>query len=516
MRAQRFFCLLTTMIVAIRGLSAVLIVGCGITIATSSTGHCDGTDTAAFDSFVESTHNKYEVPGAAVAIIENDNVVFIKGYGVRELGKSEAVDEDTIFQIASVTKLFTAAVLGILVDQGNLQWDDTIGKLLPKFAMKNSYASKHASLIDMLAHRSGLKAYDGDVIGRLGYTNAEIIRRVRFMKSGATFREESQYSNMGFFIAGEAVAHSDPNYTTWEEAVLNRLLQPIGMTRSSPYYKGLNLDNNHASGHRGHPDDIYVVTPPEDPLPAAGQIVSTASDMALFMKMLLGEGSLGDGTQILKSETVKKLFTPSMVEGAGVPPQYGESGNTNGLGCNNYHFQGYEIIEKNGALNGSRSIITLVPEKKIGIIVLANLNMTLFPEAVRAYFLEMYLGTSRYNLQDDINALQEAWDEFDKQPVPPDNQSPTTLALKKYAGVYKSNLYGRITITFSDDTLYAKAGPAGYPAKLTHHDSDTFLLQASREGDENIFDLIEFSTTRDSVVTGFRGESLGRFKKIAH
>lgn len=192
-----------------------MILGAGCS-GTENTGTpADTGRLAGFDEFVNEKLAEYEVPGAVVGIVENDEVVYLEGFGVRELGQPETVDPDTRFQIASVSKFVTGTAIGTLVDEGKLDWDTPVAEYLPGFELRDEYAGEHATIRDLLAHRSGLGQYEGDLLGRLGYTNSEMLYRLRFLTPGASFREKYLYSNAGYFIAGEAAAEVDDR--SWEE-----------------------------------------------------------------------------------------------------------------------------------------------------------------------------------------------------------------------------------------------------------------------------------------------------------
>jgi len=183
-----------------------------------------------FERWVEEMRVQWKVPGVAVAVVKEDKVVFIKGFGVRRIDESGPVDPETIFQLASVSKVFTAAGLGVGVDKGLLKWDEEIIKNLPQFALKDSYPSRFATARDLLAHRTGLPAFRGDLLGKMGYSSEEILYRVRFIEPATSFRNLANYSNVGFFVAGELLGKIFK--TSWEKAISTQLLIPLEMKRS--------------------------------------------------------------------------------------------------------------------------------------------------------------------------------------------------------------------------------------------------------------------------------------------
>jgi CubicO group peptidase (beta-lactamase class C family) len=285
----------------------------------------------------------------------------------------------------------------------------------------------------MLAHRSGLPAYTGDLLTRLGHDAEQALHRLRFLVPDHSFRERWAYSNYGIFVAGIAGARAAGS--TKERVVVDRLFAPLGMGRSGPVLAELTKDGNHASGH----DIDGTIMPPEDvdAFNGAGAFVSTGADMARWLRMMLAGGSL-DGRQVLKPETVEEIYAASMVQGVGGPLQ--DPNDSAGLGRESYRFLLDRVVEKNGALNGIRTIATLVPEKRIGIMVLANKQLTVFPEAVRAEFLERYLGPSGRDLQAEIRAQQPGWDALVELPAPLATAEPLGRDLGTLAGRYESRL----------------------------------------------------------------------------
>ena len=202
-------------------------------------------NTDELEAFIRKARSEYGVPGVAVAIIQKDRIILLKGYGTRRSGDPAEVDENTIFQLASNTKTFVAAALGIQVDAGKIRWDDPVVQHLPGFALKEPYPSYFATIRDLLAHRTGLPAFRGDLLGDLGYGRDEILSRVRFIEPDHSFREQAAYSNIGFFIAGQVLGRTAE--TTWEELVRQRLLVPLGMNRSG-FSERLD-DKNVAAAH---------------------------------------------------------------------------------------------------------------------------------------------------------------------------------------------------------------------------------------------------------------------------
>jgi CubicO group peptidase (beta-lactamase class C family) len=452
---------------------------------------------------------EYEVPGAVVGVVENDTVVYLKGFGVREIGKPGKVDPDTRFQIASVSKYVTAGAIGTLVDEGKLDWDTPVVQYLPGFTLKDTYAGEHATLRDLLAHRTGFRHFDGDLLGRLGYSNSEMLQRMRYLEPGTSFREKSVYSNAGFFIAGEAAAMVDNR--SWEDFTDVRIIRPLNMTRSGAHPETLYLDDNHVSGHGGSVGNVHTIPLEEAGFPAAGQVVSTGHDMTQWVRMMLNNGSI-DGKQVLTPRTVKEIHAASMVEGSYGP--LGDPNAANGLGCDSYNFLGERIIEKNGALDGIRSIVVLIPGKKTGLVVIANKQLTAFPEAIRDEFLERYIGKSGIDLQARERASQAGWNSLVKNPERPANAGPATIAPSAIAGTFQSKLYGNMQVGQGPDAgnMTVRLGPDKYPGNLTQWTNNTWFL--SWPNPDDIVGYLTFAANPSGSVTGFTSEEFGPFTRI--
>jgi CubicO group peptidase (beta-lactamase class C family) len=477
----------------------VFLTGC--TTALPKAGKLDN-----FDEFVTAKMAEYEVPGAVVGIVENDTVVYLKGFGVREIGRPELVDPDTRFQIASVSKYVTAGAIGTLVDEGKLDWDTPVVTYLPGFALKDTYAGEHATLRDLLAHRTGFKSYDGELLGRVGYSNGEILQRIQYLDPGASFREKYQYSNIGYFIAGEVAAKADNQ--SWEDLTDTRIIRPLNMTRSGAHPETLYLDDNHISGHGGAPGDVHIIPLEQASIPAAGQVVSTGRDMTQWLRMMLNEGSV-DGKQILAPGTLKEIHSASLVAGASGPLR--DPNGATGLGCDSYHFLDERVIEKNGALDGVRSIVILIPGKNAGIVVIANKQLTAFPEAVRDEFLERYIGKTSVDLQAREKASQAGWNSLIKNPERPADASPATIPSSAIAGSYRSDLYGTLEVNPGSDSanMTIELGPERYQGALTHWTNNTWYLSFPNPDDQ--VGYITFTENTSGAVTGFTSEEFGRF-----
>jgi len=467
---------------------------------------------AELDAFITRALKEYQVPGAAVAVVRDGKVALAKGYGVRDVTKAGAVDENTIFQLASVTKTLTATAAATVVDQGKLDWDKPIFNYLPEFVGYDPYMTRWLTERDLLAQRTGWPAFTGDQLDSFGYDRAEILRRVRFFKPRYSLREVAQYSNLGFFVAGEVAARCARQ--SWNDLVEQGLFKPLEMSRSGTVVKALQ-DPNATAAHALVNGKIAVVEPSElDVTGAASSGTSTAADMSKLMLMFLNKG-MYNGKRILKPETIEEIFKRSMVSAidfTDLPPISDKTGFYYGLGVGSYDYAGHQIIEKGGALAGVRTIIVLVPDKNAGIVVLANLNLTAFPEAVRACFLNQLLGMDPEADQKQILALNGQLKNMMAPPPPPKNPGKFNGTLQSLVGVYENDYYGRCEILQDGAGVKIRFGPAKYPATLKHWNNGAFHMQFP--GATQMPSVTTFMIGDDGNADSFESESMGVFTRV--
>jgi CubicO group peptidase (beta-lactamase class C family) len=393
-----------------------------------------------------------------------------------EVGTKEAVDEHTLFMIASCTKSFTAGLVATLVDEGKLGWDDPVIEHLSEFFLHDLYATRHASCRDLLAHRSALPPFTGDLLEKLGFERPDILRRLRFLRPVHTFREQADYSNPGYFAAG--MVASRVGGASWEDLVRRRLFGPLGMKQSGLSFKDRQGNDNVAEAHFPSPTAGRVVSWEDHDAMGPAGVSPPASDMGLLGRMHLNQGSL-DGKRVVSPAAIREMqrppwwrrpsaeLRPLTTARASASPWAGPVTTT-------------RATRSSRRVGPARMrVVTLVPEKKLGVVVLANLNFTVLPEAVRAYVIEAYLGPARSNVQQKIHTAHEAIQKrFAAPPVrEPGKKAPSSLPLERYAGTYQNDLYGKVTLTVSEGVLRWEAGPAQFGGRLEHLSYDTFLLQ---------------------------------------
>ena len=266
---------------------------------------------SALDNYLVETLKRTGVPGLSVAIAYKDQVVYLKGFGVRQAGKSEPVDPDTVFQLASMSKPIASTVVAALAGDGLVAWDDPIIRHDPSFAMHDAWVTRNVSLRDMFCHRSGLPDHAGDALEDIGYDRTEILQRLRYVRPDSSFRSHYAYTNFGLTAA--AVAAAKASGKSWEDVSAERLYQPLGMKNTSSRFTDFIASPNRAFGHVRQ-DGAWVAKYARDPdaQSPAGGVSSSARDMATWLRLQLGRGTL-DGRELVKAAPLDETHRPQIV-----------------------------------------------------------------------------------------------------------------------------------------------------------------------------------------------------------
>lgn len=438
-----------------------------------------GLDEKSIDAISRWALEEYGVPGAAVAVVRDGRPFYAAGFGVRNLDSGEPVTADTIFLLASVSKPLAATAAAIMVDEERLTWDRPASEVLPSFAMHEAYATQWVNIRDFLVHRAGFPLFFGNLFDHLGYSRPDIIHRIRFVQPGYSFRDHPEYSNIGFFLAGEMAAAAGG--MSFADLVHQRIFEPLGMTRSGVAEELLAKGGDVSQPHAGEDGQLRVVPPNLSAVfLAAGGLASSASDLAKYLTMLTNEGEF-EGKRVLSPEAVQTLFRPVIASDLGLaefPPIDEHSGFDYSPGWGIYHYNGLQIVEKGGALDGIRTILVVVPQKKFGIVVLANRNLTALPEAIRAAILQQEFGREgEADLQPAIRERSLMIDKLLLATDPrPENPAPPEHSPEDYTGVFNNDLFGQWEVAREDDTFAVLAGPARYRGALTPWDGEIFQL----------------------------------------
>ncbi len=440
------------------------------------------------DNHIARVMKTFEVPGVAVAIVKDGEILLTKGYGVRRLGDPTPVDAQTLFGIASNSKFFTATALGILVDEGKVAWDAPVINYLPWFQMWDPYVTRELTVRDLLAHRCGLGLGAGDLLWwpPSDYDRKEIARRIRFIPPASSFRSTYAYNNLMFLVAGEVIEAVSGK--SWEDFIAERIFEPLGMRGSTARISDAAKKANVAATHARVEGVVRVVNSfLVDNINPAGGIMSNAEDMARWVRCQLNEGKL-DGEKRLFSERVARelssIVTPRMA--APAPPELSPlkanfTGYGLGIGLRDY--RGWKVMQHTGGLPGYVSQVTMLPDLKLGVVVLTNQESSEAFSSVTYTVIDYYLKAPAF---DWVSAFQKFRERQEKQVAEAEKKaeasrdatSKPSLPLEKYAGTYQDAWYGDVEITWTGEKLRLRfTHTPSLVGDLTHWQYDTFVVR---------------------------------------
>jgi len=468
----------------VRCVSSRLLLGVLWMVALASAARAQSdVDLSALDTYFATASETWDVPGFAVAIVKDGEISFAKGYGVREVGKDDRVNEHTLFAIASNTKAFTSAALAILVDEKRLSWEDRVVEYLPYFQLYSPYVTQDMRIRDLLCHRSGLGTFSGDLLWYgTDYSRAEVVRRARYLEQAGPFRGSYGYQNIMFLAAGEVVPAVSG--TSWDDFVRTKFFEPLGMDETVTSVADLEGMTNRASPHKRVDGELVTLAWYNwDAMAPAGGIISSVSDMAKWLRLQLGRGTI-DGVRFFSEDASRTMWTvhnPQAVsrQSERLFPSTHFRGYALGWGLSDY--LGRKVVSHGGGYDGMFSRVVLVPEENLGMVVLTN-GMTNLQTALTYRILDAYLGgeerdwSAEYLERSELTRqARSKWWEGERAKRVPDTKP--SLPLDGYIGTYGGKMYGEATVSLEDGGLVLRLLPnPDLVADLTHWHYDTFLV----------------------------------------
>ena len=443
---------------------------------------------AGFDAYVTQVMKAFEVPGLSVTVVKDGATVLAKGYGVRKLGEPAPVDAQTRFGIASNTKVFTATALGMLVEEGKIEWDAPVVRYLPGFQMWDPWVTRELTVRDLLVHRSGLGLGAGDLLWwpPSTYDRKEIARRLRFLKPATSFRTAYAYDNVLYLVAGQVIEAMSGQ--SWEDFMTTRILGRVGMTGSNVTHSGALGGGNVAAPHARIDGVVRPVEPfASDNTNPAGGINSNAEDMAKWLRVLLSDGRLPDGSRLFSEATstnLASIVTPIPIsslpdELAATRPQF--LGYGLGLGISDY--RGHKVVRHSGGLPGYVSHVLRVPDVGLGIAVLTNQEADVAYGAINYALMDHFLKAPRtdwlaaYQKADAAQQRRTAEEERKTQAAR-NTASRPSLPLEGYAATYRDDWYGDVAVALEKGTLVMRfSHTPGLVGDLEHWQYDTFVAR---------------------------------------
>jgi CubicO group peptidase (beta-lactamase class C family) len=433
------------------------------------------------DDLVDELMKRSGIPGMSVAVVRDGKIAYAKGFGVKDVRSGAKVDADTVFQIASLSKPVGATVVAREVGHNVVGWDMPVWVTMPSFELSDPYVSRHVTIADLYAHRSGLPDHAGDGLEDLGYDRTQILQRLKYLPLDS-FRNSYAYTNFGIQAAAEAVAAAAGK--PWDVLSDEVLYRPLGMTSTSSRFADYEARPNRAVGHVKTPtgyQPLYVRNP--DAQSAAGGVSSSVNDMARWLMMVLGNGTY-NGIRIAAQEALLPAVTPQVVSvPAGNP---GARASFYGYGFNvSVTSAGRTQFSHSGAFAlGAGSAFAALPSANVGIIALTNAAPVGVPETLSAEFMDL---VQYGEIREDWAALYgQAFDSMDRPDgslvgrQPPGNPAPAR-PLNEYVGDYANPYWGPAKITQVNGALQLSMGPRGDVFPLSHWDGDTFTFTLQNE-----------------------------------
>ena len=436
-------------------------------------------DAKTIDRLVTTTMREWQIPGAAIAIVKNDRVIYVNGYGTKVLGGTEPVTADTLFQLASTSKAFTTTALAMLASDGKLTWDDPVRKHLEYFHLADPFADANVTLRDILSHRTGLTRHD-ELWDNSPFTREEVVRRIGSVALAKPFRTAYQYQNIMFIAAGEVVTHASG--MPWDDFVRTRIFAPLNMTHTVTADADWNASTDHATGYdydwttgRISPHKMSDTTT----IGAGGAIKSSARDMGNWLRFQLSGGAF-NLTQIVDPEQLAETKMPQTVIRL---ENFTREANPEtrlmsyGMGWVLQDYRGELLVSHGGALNGFRTHVDMLPQRNAGFVVMINVGRGTALVALRNSLADMLSGKPQrdwnayYLMIDRRSDEKDAKAREDRMAKRILNTTPTR-PLADYAGTYENKAYGPATITAVDGALVLQWTRMTIP--LTHFHYDVF------------------------------------------
>ncbi len=445
-------------------------------------------DFGKLNNYVKKAMRDYKMPGLAIGVVQNGDIVYQQGYGVTKTGNEQRVSTNAMFGIASLSKAFTAASIGMLVEEGKLKWDDKVTKHLPDWKLNDPLVTNMMTIEDLLCHRSGLKTFDGDLLWYgSNYSRKEIITRISHLPLSYEYRNGFGYQNIMYITAGEVIEKAAG--MSWDKFVDTRILSPLGMTQTVSSITKYKENTKIAYPHlKGVTQELINY----DNSGATAALNSNLVDMLTWTMFWLNKG-VHHGDTLLKASTVEKIFnleTPLNV--SGFDKRNGTHFKGYGLGWFLMDYNGKKIVHHGGGLPGYITKVALVPEENMGIVILTNdmssictalmyktFDMAFNPKLNRDWSKEF----SGYGKMSDSLSLVKK----EKQNAARKTDTQPSALLENYTGTYTDDYYGKATVTLEGKGKKAKLKLVLEPAKelftatCDHWQDDTFVFKFNDE-----------------------------------
>lgn len=413
------------------------------------------------DIYIFRARHDWQIPGVAVCIVKDGQVVLAKGYGVKQFRTNDPVDENTLFMIGSNTKAMTATAITMLQAQQKLSLNDKVTKHLQGFRLHDPLTTRELMISDLLSHRLGMETFQGDFMyWTSALTTAQVLEKFGKLKPVYSLRSRWGYTNAAFVAAGEIINRVTGK--TWATYLRDSIFRPLGMNNTVALSKDLISVSNKAVPHTYNHDQQLIKIPfcEIDNLAPAASVSSSVSDMSKWVLMQLDNGKL-NGKQVINANALAQTKTPFSILGNGGHPFNKGHFSLYGLGWFLEEYSGRKIVSHTGGVNGFVTSVTLVPEERLGIVVLTNTDQNAFYEALKWEILDAYLNLPyrnysnfyQQNTRQQLNAAKKEW-QLKSDTIA--GKPKSGLALEKYTGAYQHEAYGKLYLSKVNDHLLLK------------------------------------------------------------
>jgi len=456
----------------------------GLALVGSTQALATPPELSGLDEFMEKALATSHVPGAAVAVVKGQEVVLAKGYGVREAGSFAPVDADTVFAIGSNSKYFTGTALGMLVEEGKVDWDAPLTTYLPQLRFSSSYLYNDITVRDSLTHRSGLARADRRWYANPGADRQEILDMIADLPQEIPLRSGFLYNNFMYAAAGAVIPAVA--WQTWDEFVSERIFKPLKMKRSRTSWQDLQRQENVASPHTVIGDEaIRVPYANIDQVGAAGSITSSVNDMSNWCKVQLADGKWGD-KQVIPEAVIKDVRTPQNLASLRPKGHFGNKHASYGMGIGRGNYGDAVGYWHTGGIDGMLSVVMFIPSEQLCVVGLTNgsPNASLHT-LIAGYVLDNMLDLPGMDHLEQVSkAYEMTIDNFRKaqeaHAATADRTVKPTLAADKLANTYHSDVFGELVISEEAGELRFSYGKV-FKGRLQHHRGDVYNLVLDNE-----------------------------------
>jgi CubicO group peptidase (beta-lactamase class C family) len=435
------------------------------------------------EKVVEEVQERFQIPSVAMGVIDQGNGKYLKGFGNLSINDNHLVDENTIFALASISKSTASASLSILVDEGTIEWSDSVKKYLPDFAFYDPFTNDNIKVRDLLIHNSGLPSVSG---GTIWYdsklSRKEVMHRLRYLKPVTSFRTSYAYQNVCYLVVGEIIEAVTGE--TWDDFIATRIFAPLGMKRTTTKLADLEKLQNFAKPHTWMNGQIVEIPYRNHENVGAGAAInSSARDWLQYVELFLNNGSF-NGEQIISSQRIKEMWAPqTIIPDDSLPSDLDTSlFNAYGMGWFLREYNGQKVVNHSGGVDGMRSQMCILPNAGVGFIIFTNLEPGYGMKAIYYAMLDILTKKNRFDWVSHFESTQQQFFDNQKQvwverQEKKNKKTNPSYPLTYYCGMYFDPKVGNVSVHLQHDYLRLDFDQSRcFHARLSHWENDTFEI----------------------------------------